>query len=74
MSPNPQDSNVDQDAYYSEYFFTWPGLFQLYEAHTGFNEWFREKELGCKRQRVDTSPNFKQWVERRVVQEYPFIE
>ena len=74
MTCNPQESNVDQDSQYRDHFFTWPGLFHLYEAHTGFNEWFRERELGCKRQKVDTSPDFKQWVESRIVQEYAFIE
>jgi hypothetical protein len=74
MSPNPQESNTDQDAHYRNYFFTWPGMFHLYQEHPGFNTWFQERELGCKRRKVDTSPDFNEWVQGRIVDEYPFIE
>ena len=71
---NPQNSNVDQESYYRFYFFKWPGLFNLYEQHPGFNAWFLELELGRKRTRLDTSPNFQAWVNNRLMLEYDFFE
>jgi len=73
MYQNPQESNPDQDAYYREYFFNWPGLFHIYEQHPGFKGWFREMEIGVGRGGVRYGPDFKTWVDAQIIKEYPFI-
>jgi hypothetical protein len=73
MTPNPQESDLDQDSKYREHLFRYPGMFPLYEQHTGFRAWFQEMESGIARTNIGDVPNFKLWVESQYIKENPFI-
>jgi hypothetical protein len=75
MTQNPQESNFDQDSHYREHLFGSPGMFHVFEQHPGFRDWFREMELGVKRENIrENIPNFKMWVESQYLKENPFID